>query len=100
MRRILALDRCQMDRLGGPSGSAPTKLTALLVVAGSVAVTVPAHAERPDCGLFPDMHPGFACYDKVSRAPIRRPDESFKPDAAKAVSTKAATSRSLNIRAN
>ena len=91
-----------MDRRGGPSGSAPTKLTALLVVAGSVAVTAPAHAERPDCGLFPDMHSRFACYENVSRAPNPAPDESFKPDAAKAkaVSTKAATSRSRKIRAN
>jgi len=72
----------------------------LLVVAGSVAVTVPAHAERPDCGLFPDMHSRFACYENVSRAPNPAPDESFKPDAAKAVSTKAATSRSRKIRAN
>jgi hypothetical protein len=73
------------------------KLTALLVIAGSVAVTEPAHAERPDCGLFPDMHSRFACYDNVSRAPNPAPDESLKSDAAKA---KATTSRSRKIRTN
>jgi hypothetical protein len=59
------------------------KLTALLVVAGSVAVTASAHAERPDCGLFPDMHSRFACYDNVSRAPKPEP-ETTRPNAAKA----------------
>ena len=78
------------------------KLTALLVVAGSVAATASAHAERPDCGLFPDMHSRFACYDNVSRAPNPAPNESLKPDAAKAkaVKIKAATTRSRKIRTN
>ena len=60
------------------------KLAALLAVAGIFAVTVPAHAERPDCGLFPDMHSRFTCYDNVSRAPKPDPEATAKPNAAKA----------------
>jgi hypothetical protein len=73
------------------------KLAALLAVAGIFAVTVPAHAERPDCGLFPDMHSRFTCYDNVSRAPPPVPDEASKPDAAKA---KAATTRNRKTPTN
>jgi len=60
------------------------KLTAFLAVAGILAVTAPAHAERPDCALFPDTHSRFACYDNVSRAPKPDPEATAKPNAAKA----------------
>jgi hypothetical protein len=74
-------------------GVRPMRLNAFPVVAGILALTAPADAERPDCGLFPDMHSRFACYDNVSRAP--RPDpEATKPAAAKA---KPATSSSRKL---
>jgi hypothetical protein len=54
------------------------------IVVGILAATAPAHAERPDCRLFPDMHSRFACYDNVSRAPKPEPEATTKPAAAKA----------------
>jgi len=39
----------------------------------------PAHAERPDCALFPDTRSRFACYDNVSRAPSPEPADAAKP---------------------
>ena len=63
----------------------PMRLIAFLAVAGIfLAVIAPAHAERPDCGLFPDTHSRFACYDNVSRAPKPEPEATTKPNAAKA----------------
>jgi hypothetical protein len=54
------------------------------IVVGILAATAPAHAERPDCRLFPDMHSRFACYDNVSRAPKPESEATTKPAAAKA----------------
>ncbi len=71
------------------------KLAILLVAGAMTAVAAAAHAERPDCGLFPDMHSRFACYDNVSRAPNPDPAESAKPNAAR---TKAAVTRSRKAR--
>lgn len=50
-----------------------------LAAAGSLASAAPAYAERPDCGLFPDAHSRFACYDNVSRAPNPEPERTAKP---------------------
>ena len=47
--------------------------------ATALMLTGPAHAERPDCSLFPDMHSRFACYDNVSRAPSPEPADAAKP---------------------
>jgi hypothetical protein len=60
------------------------RLTAFPVVAGILALTAPADAERPDCRLFPDMHSRFACYDNVSRAPRPDPEATTRPATAKA----------------
>jgi hypothetical protein len=49
-------------------------------VAGLLAVAMPAHAEPPDCALFPDTHSRMACYDNVSRAPPPEPKETAKQD--------------------
>jgi hypothetical protein len=61
-------------------GARPMRLTAFSVIAGILAVTAPAHAERPDCALFPDSRSRWACYDNVSRAP---PEAATKPAAVK-----------------
>jgi hypothetical protein len=71
------------------------------LVAGMLAVALPAHAERPDCGLFPDMHSRFACYDNVSRAANPDPGETVKPGTAKTkTKTKAAITRNRKTRSN
>ncbi|MGH6709151.1 MAG: hypothetical protein ACREEK_09290 [Bradyrhizobium sp.] len=57
------------------------RLTAFSVVAGILALSAPAHAERPDCSLFHDTQSRFACYDNVSRAPKPDPDATTKPAA-------------------
>jgi hypothetical protein len=70
-------------------------------VAGLLAVAMPAHAERPDCALFPDMHSRMACYDNVSRAPPPEPKEAAKPDATKPrTAIKAAIIRNRKTRTN
>jgi hypothetical protein len=43
----------------------------------------PARAEPVDCGLFPDMHSRFACYDNLSRAPKPDPQKTVKPELVK-----------------
>jgi hypothetical protein len=60
------------------------RFTAFPIVAGILAAIALAWAERPDCGLFPDMHSRFACYDNVSRAPKPESEATTKPAAAKA----------------
>jgi len=47
-----------------------------------MALTAPACAEPVDCGLFPDMHSRFACYDNLSRAPKPDPQKTVKPEPA------------------
>jgi hypothetical protein len=63
--------------------STPMKITSLFAFAGLLTLTAHARAERPDCGLFPDMHSRLACYDNVSRAPAPDPRETVKPAAEK-----------------
>jgi hypothetical protein len=75
------------------------KFATFSLVAGMLAVAPPARAERPDCGLFPDMHSRFACYDNVSRAANPDSGESVKPDTAK-TKTKAAITRNRKTRSN
>jgi hypothetical protein len=48
-----------------------------------MALTAPARAEPVDCGLFPDMHSRFACYDNLSRAPKPDPQKTVKPELVK-----------------
>jgi len=48
-----------------------------------MALTAPARAEPVDCGLFPDMHSRFACYDNLSRAPKPDPQKTVKPEFVK-----------------
>ena len=59
------------------------KITPLLGLAVLMVVTAPARAEPVDCGLFPDMHARFACYDNISRAPKPDPQKTVKPEPAK-----------------
>ena len=59
------------------------KITPLPGFAVLVVLTVPARAEPVDCGLFPDMHSRFACYDNLSRAPKPDPQKTVKPEPAK-----------------
>ena len=59
------------------------RITSLLALAGLLALTAPARAEPVDCGLFPDMHARFACYDNISRAPKSDPQKTVKPEPAK-----------------
>ena len=63
------------------------KITPLLGFAVLMVLTVPARAGTVDCGLFPDMHARFACYDNISRAPKPEPGETLKPAAEKPTAT-------------
>jgi len=53
-----------------------------------VALAMPARAESPDCGLFPDTRSRLTCYDNVSRAPNEAPAATAHPAAARAKATK------------
>lgn len=66
------------------------RFKSLLALAGLLALTSLAHAGTIDCGLFPDMHSRFACYDNISRAPKPDPGQTVKSAAEK---PKAATVR-------
>jgi hypothetical protein len=70
------------------------RITSLLALAGLSALTAHARAGTVDCGLFPDMHSRFACYDNISRAPKPEPAETVKPAAER---PKAATVRSRKM---
>jgi len=70
------------------------RCTSLLALAGLLALTSHAHAGTIDCGLFPDMHSRFACYDNISRAPKPEPGQTVKPAAEK---PRAATVRSRKM---
>jgi hypothetical protein len=59
------------------------KITLLLGLAVLMALTARARAESVDCGLFPDMHSRFACYDNLSRAPKPDPQKTVKPEFVK-----------------
>ena len=59
------------------------KITLLLGFAVLMALTARAGAESVDCGLFPDMHSRFACYDNLSRAPKPDPQKTVKPELVK-----------------
>jgi hypothetical protein len=59
------------------------KITLLLGFAVLMALTARAGAESVDCGLFPDMHSRFACYDNLSRAPKPDPQKTVKPEFVK-----------------
>jgi hypothetical protein len=59
------------------------KIMPLLGFAVLMVLAVPARAEAVDCGLFPDMHSRFACYDNLSRAPKLDPQKTAKPEPAK-----------------
>jgi hypothetical protein len=54
------------------------RMTMGLAAAAALMLAVPARAERPDCGLFPDTRSRFTCYDNVSRAPPE-PETVAKP---------------------
>jgi hypothetical protein len=59
------------------------KITLLLGIAALMALTARAGAEPVDCGLFPNMHSRFACYDNLSRAPKPDPQKMVKPELVK-----------------
>ena len=59
------------------------KITPLLGLAVLMALTARARAEPVDCGLFPDMHSRFACYDNLSRGPKPDPQKTMKPELVK-----------------
>jgi hypothetical protein len=59
------------------------KIAPLLGLAVLMAFTARAHAGTVDCGLFPDMHARFACYDNLSRAPKPDPQKAVKPELVK-----------------
>ena len=59
------------------------KITPLLGLAVLMALIARAGAEPVDCGLFPDMHSRFACYDNLSRAPKPDPQKTVKPELVK-----------------
>jgi hypothetical protein len=59
------------------------KITLLLGFAALMALTARAGAEPVDCGLFPNMHSRFACYDNLSRAPKPDPQKTVKPEFVK-----------------
>jgi hypothetical protein len=59
------------------------KITPLLGLAVLMLLTAPARAGSMDCGLFPDMHSRFACYDNLSRAPKPDPQKTVKPEFVK-----------------
>ena len=70
------------------------KITPLLGLAVLMVLTARAGAEPVDCGLFPDMHSRFACYDNLSRAPKPDPQKTVKPELVK---PKAATARNQKM---
>ncbi|HZE52372.1 MAG TPA: hypothetical protein VE111_03745 [Bradyrhizobium sp.] len=70
------------------------KITLLLGLAVLMALAARAGAEPVDCGLFPDMHSRFACYDNLSRAPKPDPQKTVKPEPVK---PKAATARNQKL---
>ena len=70
------------------------KITLLLGFAALMALTARAGAEPVDCGLFPDMHSRFACYDNLSRALKPDPQKTVKPELVK---PKAATARNQKM---
>jgi hypothetical protein len=70
------------------------KITPLLGFAVLMTLTAPARAESVDCGLFPDMHSRFACYDNLSRAPKPDPQKTVKPEFVK---SKAAIARNRKM---
>jgi hypothetical protein len=59
------------------------KITSLAGFVVLVVLAAHARAEPVDCGLFPDMHSRFACYDNLSRAPKPDPQKTVKPEPAK-----------------
>ena len=59
------------------------KITPLLGLAVLMLLTAPARAGSVDCGLFPDMHSRFACYDNLSRAPKPDRQKTVKPEFVK-----------------
>jgi len=70
------------------------KITPLLGLAVLMALTARARAEPVDCGLFPDMHSRFACYDNLSRGPKPDPQKTVKPEP---VNRKAAIARNRKM---
>jgi hypothetical protein len=70
------------------------KITPLLGLAVLMVLTAGASAESVDCGLFPDMHSRFACYDNLSRAPKPDPQKTVKPEP---VNPKAAIARNRKM---
>ena len=70
------------------------KITPLPGFAVLVVLAAPARAEPVDCGLFPDMHSRFACYDNLSRAPKPDPQKTVKPEP---VNPKAAIARNRKM---
>lgn len=52
-----------------------------LWLAAALTLATPAHAERPDCGSFPDTRSRFSCYENVSRAPPE-PESATHPAVA------------------
>ena len=69
-------------------------IKSLLALAGLLALTAHARAEPVDCGLFPDMHSRFACYDNLSRGPKPDPQKTVKPEP---VNRKAAIARNRKM---
>ena len=59
------------------------KITLLLGLAVLMFLAAPSRAGSVDCGLFPDMHSRFACYDNLSRAPKPDPQKTVKPEFVK-----------------
>jgi hypothetical protein len=70
------------------------KITLLLGLAVLMVLTARTRAESVDCGLFPDMHSRFACYDNLSQAPKPDPQKTVKPELVK---PKAATARNRKM---
>jgi hypothetical protein len=70
------------------------KIAPLLGLAVLMVLTARARAESVDCGLFPDMHSRFACYDNLSRAPKPDPQKTVKPEP---VNPKAAIARNRKM---
>ncbi|SED27603.1 hypothetical protein [Bradyrhizobium erythrophlei] len=52
-----------------------------LWLAAALTLATPAHAERPDCGSFPDTRSRFSCYENVSRAPPEPATAAHSPVA-------------------
>ena len=77
------------------------KIEAWIGAAALLALGVPAHAERPDCALFPDTRSRLTCYDNVSRAPPREWKQAAQPEATKPkAALKAAIVRGRKARTN